>query len=278
MRRLLCLMLILEACEPGAPGAPNLPGAGATHEEGFFPSSGADLSYALDVPAGRGPFPAVVIGHGSGPATKAEGSAFVPFWVGRGVAVLRYDKRGAGLSTGVYRGVSALNSEAQVPELAGDMLAGVAFLRRQALIDPGRVGLMGVSQAGWIMVEAARRSSDVRFFVAVVGSVVPVGKNIAYEQRRGLPIDEAYLELERYAGPAGYDPVPALRDGLAPGLWLLAEEDRLVPTRLCRPLLEGLRAEGYRYALHTYPGRGHELGGALLFLPDVAEWLSGEGL
>ena len=141
----------------------------------FFPAEGAQLHYALDLPAGAGPFPAVVVGHGSGPATKDEGAFVVGFWRSLGYAVLRYDKRGAGRSTGTYRGLSAANSPEQVVELADDMLAGVAFLKTRADIQAGRIGLMGVSQAGWIMAAAAERSSDVRFFVAAVGSVVPGG-------------------------------------------------------------------------------------------------------
>lgn len=277
MKRLLCSILILAGCEP-SPGPPSAPGGVATHEEGFFSSTGVDLSYALDLPAGPGPFGGVVMGHGSGPVTKDEGLAFVRFWVDRGFAVLRYDKRGVGQSMGVYRGLSARNSEDVVPELAGDMLAGVEFLRGRPSIDRDRVGLMGVSQAGWIMAEAASRSAEVRFFVAVVGSVIPVGNNVAYENLRGLPIDEAYAELPGYSGPSGYDPLPALRTAGASGIWLLGEVDRLVPTRLCRPLLEQLRAEGYPYSLHTYAGRGHELSGTTLFWADLAGWLSAEGL
>lgn len=244
-------------------------------ENGFFASNNAQLHYALDLPSGSGPFPTVVIGHGSGRVTKEEGAAHAPFLLGHGFAVLRYDKRGAGQSTGTYRGLSALNSELQVQELAGDMLAGVVFLRTRREVDSNRIGLMGVSQAGWVMIAAAERSPDVKFFVAVVGSTVPVGANVFYEQTPpSLSLDEAYARLATYEGPPGYDPVPALRNLHVPAIWVLGSNDRLVPTRECRRTLDALRQEGHRFAFRMYDGFGHDLGGrGSVYWPDVFSWL-----
>ncbi len=272
----LAAALVSGAC--GGAEAPSAVPPAPISPDPFFPAEGAQLHYALDLPAGAGPFPAVVVGHGSGPATKDEGAFVVGFWRSIGYAVLRYDKRGAGRSTGTYRGLSAANSPAQVEELADDMIAGITFLKTRPDILAGRIGLMGVSQAGWIMAAAAERSSDVRFFVAPVGSVVPVGVNIFYEELRGGPLEDAYAQLALFSGPEGWDPVPALRATSASGLWLLAAEDRLVPTRRCVPIIEGLRAEGARFSVRTYPGVGHELGGSSLYWNDVSTWLSSQGL
>lgn len=269
---LVVLTLMPAACGATPAGPTTVSGA-----DSYFPSAGARLHYTLDLPPGRGPFPAVVIGHGSGRVTKEEGAAHVPFWRERGFAVLRYDKRGVGLSSGAYRGLSGANSFEVVPELAGDMLAGVVFLRSRPDIDASRIGLMGVSQAGWIMAAAAARSPDVRFFVAVVGSAMPVGVNVFYENLRDLPIDEAYMRLDAFDGPPGWDPVPALESGAAPGLWLLGDEDRLVPTRACVPRLRSLRS-GAGQAVRTYPGYGHELGGSASYWPQVWSWMAAEGL
>src|SRR5215510_5098762 len=75
--------------------SPTGPGVSAGSEsEGFFEADGARLHYALALPNGSGPFPAVVIGHGSGPATTSDGADYVPFLLARGFAVFRYDKRG----------------------------------------------------------------------------------------------------------------------------------------------------------------------------------------
>ncbi len=269
-------ILFLAAC--GHDSATTAPGPSTTSQEGTFPSTGASLHYALDLPPGSGRFPAVVMGHGSGQSTKSEAAAFVSLWRPLGFAVLRYDKRGVGRSTGVYRPVSAANSPEQIAELAGDMLAGVAFLKTRPDIDGSRIGLMGVSQAGWLMASAAGQSPDVRFFVAAVGSVMPIGENIFYENLRTVPLEQAYEQLAAYSGPEGWDPIPSLRAATAPGIWLLADEDRLVPTRICREKLAALRSEGHRYTVRVYPGFGHELGGSATFWPDVASWLESERL
>lgn len=274
--RSLLAAVLLGAAACGGQG-PTGPGATLTGVDTYFPSAGARLHYALDLPEGGGPFPAVVIGHGAGRVTKQEGAAHVPFWRERGFAVLRYDRRGVGLSTGTYRGMSGANSVEVVAELSTDMLAGVAFLRSRHDIDGGRIGLMGVSQAGWVMAAAASRSPDVRFFVAVVGSAMPVATNVYYENLRELPIDEAYARLAAYDGPSGWDPITALQSSSVPGLWLLGDDDRLVPTRACVPRLRFLDASA-RQSYRTYPGYGHELGGAMLYWPHVWSWLAAQGL
>lgn len=278
-RFVLLAAIAFVGCGGGDKTTPAAPSqASPSTSTGFFPASEASLNYQLDLPAGRGPFPAVVFGHGSGQVTKSDGAVHVPFWLDQGFAVLRFDKRGSGQSTGTYRGVSAANSESQILELAGDMTAAVAFLKTRPEIDGSRIGLTGVSQAGWVMAAAASFSIDVRFVVAFVGSVVPVGVNIAYETRRDDPIDEAYAALAQYGGPRGYDPLPGLRATAAPVLYLLAADDRLVPTRACLPLIDDLRAGGARVSSRVYPGAGHEFGSSSRGWPDVAEWLRSEGL
>lgn len=245
---------------------------------GFFSSTDAQLHYRLDLPSGPGPFPAVVFGHGSGQVTTADGAIHVPFWLGQGFAVLRFDKRGSGQSTGSYRGVSAANSAQQIPELAADMVAAMAFLRVRPDIDAARIGLTGVSQAGWVMLAATSLARDVSFVVALVGSAVPVGVNIAWEDLRLEPIEQAYAALAQYAGPTGWDPQPAVRASRAPVLYLLGAEDRLVPTRVCAQLVERLREQGAPVTARVYPGLGHALGSSSVTWPDIASWLRAQGV
>jgi len=259
-----------------SPSLPTAPPDSAA-DGSFFESGGARLHYALDLPAGAGPHPGVVIGHGSGRVTKTDGAAYVAPLLQRGFAVLRYDKRGVGQSTGTYRGVSAENSMAQIAELGGDLAAAASFLASRPGIDGRRIGLMGTSQAGWVMVAAASGSDDVRFVVAVTGSVLPVGENIFYEGLRGLPIEEAYARLPLFDGFPGYDPLPSLTDLSAPTLWLFGEQDRLVPTRECVRILEGLRAAGRPVDFVVYPGGEHSLPG-VSFWADVGVFLDRRAL
>jgi uncharacterized protein len=258
-RAILAFGLLLAGCGGGGPTAPPTPTPAGGDS---FESGDARLRYVIDLPSGAGPFPGVVIGHGAGAVGIGDGAAYVPFLTARGFAVLRYDKRGVGQSTGTYRGVSAANSVAQVDELANDMVAAATFLARRPNVAGHHVGLMGTSQAGWVMVAAAAKTPVIRFAIAVTGSVEPVGVNIAYEQQRGAPIDEAYAQLARYSGPRGYDPAPTLAALTIPTLWLLGAEDRLVPTRDCVTLLQGLQRGGAPAEFVVFPGVGHGLPGA----------------
>src|SRR6185436_10053729 len=134
LRLALTLAALAATACGGSPAAPGASVPSAAANGGFFESAGARLNYALDLPRGGGPFPAVVIGHGAGQVTKADGAFYVSFLLERGFAVLRYDKRGAGQSTGTYRGVSSANSEMQIATLAGDMASAVEFLARSTEI------------------------------------------------------------------------------------------------------------------------------------------------
>ena len=96
----------------------------------FFPSGEIQLSYQLEKPAGRGPFPAIVVGHGSGETTKRACRFLVQRFLQRGYAVLCYDKRGVGQSTAAYvKCLGTRNSEEGFPILAADVAAGARFLR-----------------------------------------------------------------------------------------------------------------------------------------------------
>ena len=124
-----------------------------------FGGGGVRLAGRLILPAGKGPFPAVVIVPGSVPAHRDTYDLWALFFASRGFAALTYDKRGVGNSTGQY--IRAATDE-NLRNLASDALAGVAWLRGRRDIDPRRIGLSGGSQAGWVIALAASRSRSVR--------------------------------------------------------------------------------------------------------------------
>jgi pimeloyl-ACP methyl ester carboxylesterase len=95
------------------------------------------------------------------------------------VAVLVPDKRGAGKSAGDWR-------SADFWELATDALAGVELLRNHEGVHPQRVGLVGLSQGGWIAPLAAARSRSVAFVVDVSGPSVPVREQVLHETVQDL--------------------------------------------------------------------------------------------
>jgi uncharacterized protein len=259
----------------GDADAPSAPSTPATIDT--FPSGDIRLAYRLDLPTGTGPFPAIVMGHGSGQVTRHQGGSLAQRLVAGGFAVLRYDKRGVGDSGGAYESAgNVANSERTFPTLADDMLAGVEFLKTRREVDPARIGLFGVSQAGWIIPLAASRSSDVSFMILVVGPTVSVGVENYYsnlvEFSPSASLHDAYARSRVYSGPHGYDPRSTLESLSTPGLWLLGGADRSIPTPLTVEVLQSLQDSGRPYRWVVYPGADHNLGG-VDFMSDALRFL-----
>jgi dienelactone hydrolase len=259
------------ACE-SAVGAPTqLPPRTVT---GSLANDDVSLSYLLERPPGPGPFPAVVIGHGSGEVRKEAFQFLSSNMISRGFVVLRYDKRGVGNSTGKYSMVGIENSERMFADLSSDMAAGAEFLRTLPDVDGARVGLMGVSQAGWIIPLAAKRSRPA-FMVMLVGPTVTVGQEIYYSrfaEETATAFDELSRTLAAYTGPHGFDPRPVLEELTSPGLWLLGSADRSIPTIETVAILDQLIAAGKPYTRVIYPFAGHSLNGANIW-PDIESFL-----
>jgi hypothetical protein len=238
--------------------------AQAAPPTGFFSNGDIRLSYQLTRPEGQGPFPAVVIGHGSG-ETRKENCRFLSVqFLRRGYVTLCYDKRGVGDSTGTFVFVGTHDSEEVFPQLASDMAAGAAFLRAQPDIDPNRVGLAGNSQAGWIIPLAAK-SCRPSFMVILSGPAVSVGEEIYFSKFADgttMPVEEAYAKLDQYTGPRGFDPRALLQSLDTRGLWLIGLEDRSIPVRHTLEILDALIAAGKPFKHVDYPGADHSLRGA----------------
>lgn len=168
-----------------------------TLEVAYENASGpAHLAGTLTRPRGNGPFPAVLLITGSGQQDRDEAIAgHRPFLVladaltRRGIAVLRVDDRGMGKSSGE---VAAATSE----DFAGDVLAGVAYLKSREDIDPRRIGLVGHSEGGLIAPLVATRSRDVAFIVLMAGPGIPGWELIPLQGERvarAMGADEASI-------------------------------------------------------------------------------------
>jgi pimeloyl-ACP methyl ester carboxylesterase len=249
----------------------------------------------LTLPAGRGPFPAVAMVHGSGPQMRDEFQTFAAYCELLGIAVLADDKRGVGQSGGIYPGERATDETVDV--LARDAQAEARFLAGLAQIDPKRVGLLGDSQAGWVIALAASREPAVRWAVPVVGPTVSVDETDLWAELAGKGAsprsgsEESMLARVRAQGAGGFDPRPSLRKLAIPAFWILGDDDRNVPTKLCLEALQQLRA-GHDFSWVVLPMTHTpiELPTGLLaslprsrgfvpgFFPALGDWLRGHGL
>ena len=145
-------------------------------EDVKFQNSDAKVTLAgtLTLPKGDGPFPAVVLVTGSGPQDRDETLfGHKPFLVladhltRRSIAVLRYDDRGVGKSTGKFKGSTTA-------DFATDAAAAVAYLHARKEIDPQRVGVAGHSEGGVVApIVAADQPERVGFIVLLSGTGLP---------------------------------------------------------------------------------------------------------
>jgi pimeloyl-ACP methyl ester carboxylesterase len=242
---------------------------------GFFANGPVQLSYRLDVPSHTAPVGAVVFGHGSGMATKNSCRDFglAAGFLARGYATLCFDKRGVGQSTGQYIPATPQNSAAVFEALASDIAAGVEFLRSRPEIDRNRIGLAGVSQAGWIVPLAAEKTQPA-FMLLIVGPTVSIGVENFYSdivEVTNAPVEDGYRALPSFSGVHGFDPRPVLESLNVPGLWLLGGEDRSIPTPATVAILDQLIASGRPYRYVVFPGVGHNLPPSW---PDIDPWLA----
>ncbi len=140
-------------------------------EEITFPNEKAKIALAgtLTLPRGPGPFPAAILLSGSGPHDRDESIVgHRPFLVladhltRKGIAVLRFDKRGIGKSGGDY-------ANATTEDFAADAEAALSYLKMRKEIDPKRTGLIGHSEGGLIAPLVATRSGGVAWIVLLAG-------------------------------------------------------------------------------------------------------------
>ena len=143
--------------------------------------SGFKIAGTLTLPENPNNCPAVILISGSGAQDRDE-TIFEhkPFLViadyltRNGIAVLRVDDRGVGGSEGK-------TGEATSKDFAGDVLAGVNFLKTRKEINPAKTGLIGHSEGGLIAPLVATKTNDVAFIVLLAGPGI-VGEQILYEQ------------------------------------------------------------------------------------------------
>ena len=246
-----------------------------------IPSSGAVLAGTLTLPPGPGPHPAVVYVSGSGPTLREEAHWLDSVFVSRGIAVLAYDKRGNGQSTGRYPG--SLASESTIRVLAGDAVAAGRFLAAQSGVDRVHVGFYGLSQGGWIIPQAiVRAGSTASWAVIQSGPTVTQGESDTYASlvASGVPLADAEAQA-RASGPSGFDPRPWLDRVHVPVLWLYGGGDRAQPVQHSREILRDLSA-GHDFAVGYYPAAPHPLfeptGFPAGMFGTIGDWLAAHRL
>lgn len=180
-RSLRCVPALLKSLLIPVPAALLLSGCvsfdGDSEDVSFQGAGGIRLQATLLTPpdSDESVLPAIVLLHGAEKATrkrlvyKLTANVFTE----RGFAVLVYDKRGAGESEGDH-------DSSTYAQLVEDAIAAVQFLRRHPRVDSDRVGILGISESGWLTPEIAERSGSA-FVINKVGSPLSVRDTVAWE-------------------------------------------------------------------------------------------------
>jgi dienelactone hydrolase len=237
-------------------------------EEISFFSQGVRLSGTLYTP--KISHAAVVLVHGSGQEPRMR--EFAELLAASGCAVLTYDKRGVGASEGVYAGpeVGTNNIDpANLHLLAQDARTAVNLLNKKLPSLP--VGLLGFSQAGWIIPLAATDNPLVQFMVLFSGPTLTTLEQLRFQfytagrtdfweyHSEADARDHVQNDPDRFQF-APTDPKESLVKLSIPGLWLFGGHDIQIPSNLCIEQLQALKAQGKPYDYALFPELGHRTG------------------
>lgn len=110
-----------------------------------------------------GPYPAVIFVHGDGPLGRSSAGYYQPYFDAltyAGFAVLSWDKAGVGESGGNWLKQS-------MSQRSTELQSAISWLRKQRDIQAENIGLIGFSQAGWVLPEVLAEDQTLAFAVFV---------------------------------------------------------------------------------------------------------------
>lgn len=232
-----------------------------------FESQGVTLAGSILTP--KKTFAAVVIVHGSDPVKREL--EFAKRLVKEGIAVLTYDKRGVGESGGVYVGPSVGTNNIDTTNLnllSHDANAAVNTFRTYLKDKKTPIGLVGFSQAGWIIPISATKNPQIEFMVLFSCPTITTleqlrfqfytnGNNNFWETHSEAEAREHIKnDADRYQFTAT-DPKNSLNKLSIPGLWLFGEKDIQIPVKMCIEQLNTLKVQGKPFEYTLFPNLGH---------------------
>jgi hypothetical protein len=144
-----------------------------------FANGDVHLAGTLISPPGSQKHAVVVLVPASGAEDREYLLPFAHFLVRHGIAVFGYDKRGVGGSSGDWRTET-------FGDLASDTVAAIEFLKTRRDIDRSQIGMLGWSQAGWVMPIVAAREKETAFLISISGAGVSPAETTIDEARGEL--------------------------------------------------------------------------------------------
>ena len=235
------------------------------YTEIYFSNGNLKLAGMMILPEGEGPFPVAVIIHGSGTSTRDSKwyLTVANHLQENAIAVLLPDKRGSEKSEGKWIGAS-------FEELAGDTISAIEYIRTQDQFNYSKIGVIGMSQGGWIAPVVAAKTEDLAFVVSMSGPIVTQEEQLLYEEIHNIapytytfiakliaPLTTKNLMKKEYIkGYAGFDPIPYWEQVNIPAFIALGENDKNVPIE---ESIERLNSNNLDLLVKVYPDGGHAI-------------------
>jgi dipeptidyl aminopeptidase/acylaminoacyl peptidase len=251
-------------------------GGGYIKHSVTWTSMGSTMTGVLDIPAGAGPFPVVVVNHGYVPASL--------YYVGQDSSKYADPLAAAGFVTVSpnYPGYAGSGlAEADVPALIGQAISDMDLITALAALpqaDVARVGVLGHSNGGGVA--QVLLAADARVGAAVL--YAPVSSNMVETARR-FWVDHpgASGPLEGPDGdPAAYalmSPRFHLPRGGPPTLLMQGTRDEDIPAAWTQGTVAALQDAGIRTQVVSFVGAFHNFQGADLLRANglAIDWLRG---
>lgn len=250
-----------------------------------FESQGITLAGSILRP--KNPFAAVVIVHGSDPVKREMD--FAKRLAKEGIAVLTYDKRGVGESGGVYVGPSVGTNNIDSTNLnllSSDANEAVKTFRTYLKDKKTQIGLVGFSQAGWIIPITASKNSQIEFMVLFSCPTITTleqlrfqfytnGDNKFWENHTDADAREHTKNGSDKYQFAATDPKTSLNALSIPGLWLFGEKDIQIPVKLCIEQLNTFKVQGKPFEYTLFATLGHNTSSTDITTPfDISiQWI-----
>jgi alpha-beta hydrolase superfamily lysophospholipase len=235
------------------------------HEEVLvhFTCSGAALAGTLFAPREGDHHPAVVWLHGSGEQPRLNYGPLVAAYIRDGIDFFSYDKRGVGES----EGSCCPDVDGHFNLVTADAVGAVAAMASSDLVDPGQIGFLGASAAGWVAPRAAEDSGHVAFMAIASPGVLRHSLVARFEEFAGgsestepRPSEAEIAQKMASWKPEGFDPEPYLERLNVPALWLFGGADRNVPPVQSVAALRSIKQKlGKDWTIVVYAGAGHGL-------------------
>jgi len=234
------------------------------YTEIFFNNNDLRISGMLLLPDEEGVFPVAVIIHGSG-TSKRDNQWYLTIakhLQENGIAVLLPDKRGSEKSEGNWRNSTFM-------DLSGDTISAIEFVGNQKQFDYSYIGVIGISQGGWIAPIVANRSEDVSFVVSLSGAAVAIDEQVLHESVNDIIDFGTYRFIAKFIAPifvnvwkkgefgskiAGFDPIPFWKNVNVPVFAAFGENDKNVPIEESVKRLQELNKD---IIIKIYPEGGH---------------------